>query len=67
MVTFRRGRDISLSLIQSPSLWAFAISQGRDVIAFLKAFGAMRRGFGNGRFRYGVVVFEKKGGIAGGA
>lgn len=52
-------RDISWSLIQSPALWAFAFSQGRDGIAFLQAFRAMRRGFANGSFRYAVLVFQK--------
>ena len=52
-------REISWSLIQTPTLWAFAFAQGRDGIAFLQAFRAMRRGYANGTFRYGVVVFEK--------
>jgi tocopherol O-methyltransferase len=52
-------RDISWSLIQSPALWAFAVSQGRDGLAFLQAFRAMRRGFANGSFRYAVMVFQK--------
>ncbi len=52
-------RDISWSLIQQPSLWAFAFSQGRDGIAFLQAFRAMRRGYANGSFRYAVMAFEK--------
>ncbi|KAL9023553.1 MAG: hypothetical protein Q9180_008187 [Flavoplaca navasiana] len=43
--------DISWSLVQSPSLWAFALTQGRDGIAFLQAFRAMRRGYANGTFR----------------
>ncbi|KAI4245153.1 MAG: hypothetical protein L6R42_010277 [Xanthoria sp. 1 TBL-2021] len=51
--------DISWSLVQSPSLWAFAVTQGRDGIAFLQAFLAMRRGYANGTFRYAVMVFEK--------
>ncbi|KAL9019554.1 MAG: hypothetical protein Q9185_003174 [Variospora sp. 1 TL-2023] len=51
--------DISWSLIQSPALWAFAFSQGRDGIAFLQAFRAMRRGYANGAFRYAVMVFQK--------
>jgi tocopherol O-methyltransferase len=51
--------DISWALISSPSLWAFAISQGRDGLAFLQAFRAMRRGYADGSFRYGVLVFEK--------
>ncbi|KAA6409425.1 MAG: S-adenosyl-L-methionine-dependent methyltransferase [Lasallia pustulata] len=51
--------DISWSLVQSPALWAFAISQGRDGLAFLQAFRAMRRGYANGTFRYAVMVFRK--------
>ncbi|KAL8832834.1 MAG: hypothetical protein Q9191_000018 [Dirinaria sp. TL-2023a] len=54
-----RTWDISWSLIQSPSLWAFAFSQGRDGIAFLQAFRAMKRGYANGTFRYAVMVFLK--------
>ncbi len=45
-------RDISLDLVASPSLWAFAFSQGRDFVAFLKAFQAMRSGFASGSFRW---------------
>ncbi|KAI1655656.1 S-adenosyl-L-methionine-dependent methyltransferase [Daldinia decipiens] len=51
--------DISWSLVSSPSLWAFAISQGRDGLAFLQAFRAMRRGYANETFRYAVMCFEK--------
>ncbi|RDW80903.1 hypothetical protein BP5796_05601 [Coleophoma crateriformis] len=51
--------DISWSLVQNPALWAFAITQGRDGLAFLQSFRAMRRGFANGNFRYAVIAFEK--------
>ncbi|RDL39768.1 uncharacterized protein BP5553_04108 [Venustampulla echinocandica] len=51
--------DISWSLIQNPSLWAFAVAQGRDGLAFMQAFRAMRRGFANGTFRYAVMAFQK--------
>lgn len=51
--------DISWQLVSSPSLWAFAISQGRDGLAFLQAFRAMRRGYAEGSFRYGVMAFVK--------
>ncbi|KLU84977.1 methyltransferase [Magnaporthiopsis poae ATCC 64411] len=51
--------DITWSLIQKPSLWAFALSQGRDGIAFLQSFRAMRRGYANGNFRYAVMAFQK--------
>lgn len=52
-------RDISWSLVQNPSLWAFAFTQGRDGIAFLQSFRAMRRGYADGSFRYAVMVFDK--------
>jgi len=52
-------RDISWSLVQNPALWAFAVSQGRDGLAFLQSFRAMRRGFANGNFRYAVITFQK--------
>ncbi|KAJ9114456.1 hypothetical protein QFC20_001600 [Naganishia adeliensis] len=55
-----RTWDITSDLIASPSLWTFAFSQGRDVISFLKAFNAMRRGFANSTFLYAVMAFEKK-------
>jgi tocopherol O-methyltransferase len=51
--------DISWELVSSPALWAFAISQGRDGLAFLQAFRAMRSGYASGVFRYGVVVFGR--------
>ncbi|KAI1132132.1 tocopherol O-methyltransferase [Nemania abortiva] len=51
--------DISWGLVSSPSLWLFAISQGRDGLAFLQAFRAMRRGYANGTFRYAIMCFEK--------
>ncbi|KAK2034038.1 methyltransferase domain-containing protein [Colletotrichum zoysiae] len=54
-----RTWDITWSLIQNPSLWAFAFSQGRDGIAFLQSFRAMRRGYANGTFQYSVMAFEK--------
>ncbi|KAK0635756.1 S-adenosyl-L-methionine-dependent methyltransferase [Bombardia bombarda] len=51
--------DISWTLVQKPALWAFAGGQGRDGIAFLQAFRAMRRGYADGSFRYAVMAFEK--------
>ncbi|KAK6334398.1 hypothetical protein TWF730_003612 [Orbilia blumenaviensis] len=51
--------DISLSLIQNPSLWMLAIAAGREIISFLRAFQAMRRGYGNKTFKYAVIAFDK--------
>lgn len=59
MHSLTRCRDISWTLIQNPALWAFAIAQGRDGLAFMQAFRAMRRGFANGTFRYAVMAFQK--------
>ncbi|MCJ1324339.1 hypothetical protein MMC10_001001 [Thelotrema lepadinum] len=53
--------DISINLVADPSLWALALTQGRDIIGFLKTFQAMRRAYANGSFRYAIIVFEKKG------
>ncbi|KAM6528083.1 hypothetical protein FALCPG4_009107 [Fusarium falciforme] len=55
----RKTWDITWSLVQNPSLWAFAFTQGRDGIAFLQSFRAMRRGYANGTFRYAVMAFVK--------
>jgi tocopherol O-methyltransferase len=55
----RKTWDITWSLVQNPSLWAFAFTQGRDGIAFLQSFRAMRRGYATGSFRYAVMVFNK--------
>ncbi|KAF5027199.1 hypothetical protein F66182_687 [Fusarium sp. NRRL 66182] len=57
----RKTWDITWSLVQNPSLWAFAFTQGRDGIAFLQSFRAMRRGYANGSFRYAVMAFQKEG------
>ena len=51
--------DITWELVRNPSLWKLALTQGGDVINFLKAFQAMRNGYSTGVFRYGVMVFEK--------
>jgi tocopherol O-methyltransferase len=69
-------RDFSWSLILSSAFRALAVAQGKNGLAFLRAFkamrsassglaflralGAMRRGFANGTFRYAVMVFQKK-------
>ncbi|KAF4981801.1 hypothetical protein FZEAL_2474 [Fusarium zealandicum] len=56
----RKTWDVTWSLVQNPSLWAFAFTQGRDGIAFLQSFRAMRRGYANGTFRYAVMAFRKE-------
>ncbi|KAI0147080.1 tocopherol O-methyltransferase [Xylariaceae sp. FL1272] len=51
--------DISWALVSSPSLWMFAIAQGRDGLAFLQAFRAMKRVYANKTFQYAIMCFEK--------
>ncbi|KAI0014113.1 tocopherol O-methyltransferase [Xylariaceae sp. FL0662B] len=40
-------------------LGLLAVAQGRDGLAFLQAFRAMRRGYANGSFRYAIMCFAK--------
>ncbi|KAL9009612.1 MAG: hypothetical protein Q9173_005376 [Seirophora scorigena] len=59
-----KAEDLTLAQMEADikpieALWAFAFSQGRDGIAFLQAFRAMKRGYANGAFRYAVMVFQK--------
>lgn len=54
-------RDLGLSLVQNPTLGAFAHNQGWDTVTFLNAFRTMKRGYANGSFRYYVMAFEKDG------
>ena len=60
LVNLEYCRDISIDLVADPSLWALALTQGRDIIHFLKTFQTMRRAYANGSFRYAVMVFKKK-------
>lgn len=52
--------DISWGLVASPSLWAYAVSLGRDGLTFLQSFRAMRKGYAEGSMLYAVMVFEKR-------
>ncbi|HEY0098623.1 MAG TPA: class I SAM-dependent methyltransferase [Pyrinomonadaceae bacterium] len=51
--------DICLDIARDRAVWEFAAQHGREFIAFLKSFKAMRNGFKTGTFRYGVLVVEK--------
>jgi tocopherol O-methyltransferase len=54
-----RTWDISLSLVTNPAIWKLAWEKGPDVVAFLKAFQAMRTGYSSGAFQYHVMSFVK--------
>jgi len=51
--------DICLELIAKPALWSLAVTMGRDFVAFLKAFAAMRDGFACGAFRFTILIGQK--------
>ena len=51
--------DISLEIIKNPALWELAFKHGKEFVAFLKAFKAMRDGFASKSFVYGLIVAEK--------
>lgn len=55
-----RTWDITSESIKPKAIWSFATSHGKELIAFLHSFQAMRAGFKSGAFRYPVVVLEKK-------
>jgi tocopherol O-methyltransferase len=54
-----RTWDICLELIANPALWAMATTMGRDFVAFLHSFLAMKDGFATGAFRFSLLVNEK--------
>lgn len=51
--------DLCLDLVMRPATWAFALSLGSHIFEFAKTFKAMQEGFGNGSFRYSLMVAEK--------
>ncbi|PFH55354.1 hypothetical protein XA68_18510 [Ophiocordyceps unilateralis] len=57
----RKTWDMTWSMVQKPALWQFALSHGRDALAFLQSFRAMRSGYYKGSFRYAVMAFQKPG------
>lgn len=48
--------DIGLDIIRDKAFWALAAKQGPALVAFLRAFRAMRAGFASGNFVYGLFV-----------
>jgi tocopherol O-methyltransferase len=54
-----RTWDICLSMMKEKAVWQLATRHGREFVAFLKSFKAMRDGFKSGAFRYALMVVEK--------
>jgi hypothetical protein len=48
--------DLCLDIIRDKSLWQLAAKLGPRFLAYLKAFQAMRVGFAEGAFVYGLFV-----------
>ncbi len=51
--------DIGLETLKNKILWRAAAENGLMFVRFLRAFRAMRAGFGSGKFVYGLVVARK--------
>lgn len=54
-----RTWDLALELIRNPALWKFAATRGRDFVAFLEGFAAMRAGYESKALLYGVLIAQK--------
>ena len=51
--------DLASDMIRNKSFWALAAKKGKDFVAFLKAFRALRAGYASGNFVYGLFVARK--------
>lgn len=51
--------DIAIELIRSPAVWKLAATRGKDAVAFLEGFAAMRAGYKSRTLVYGVLVASK--------
>jgi tocopherol O-methyltransferase len=51
--------DLAIGLIGSPALWKFAAERGKDFLAFLEGFKAMRAGYRSRTLVYGLLVAHK--------
>jgi len=51
--------DLGLDMIRDRSFWALATKKGKDFVAYLKAFQAMRAGYASGNFVYGLFIARK--------
>jgi tocopherol O-methyltransferase len=51
--------DLGLDMIRDKSLWALAAKMGKDFVANLRAFRAMRAGYSSGNFVYGLFTARK--------
>jgi tocopherol O-methyltransferase len=51
--------DLALDMIRDKSFWKLAAKMGKDFVANLRAFRAMRAGYSSGSFDYGLFTARK--------
>lgn len=51
--------DFGLDIIRDKSFWVLAAKYGKDFVNYLRAFQAMRAGYGSGNFVYGLFIARK--------
>jgi tocopherol O-methyltransferase len=51
--------DLALDVIRDKSFWKLAAKMGKDFVANLRAFQAMRAGYSSGNFVYGLFTARK--------
>jgi tocopherol O-methyltransferase len=55
----RKTWDLAIDLIGKPALWKFAAARGKEFMAFLDGFAAMRAGYKSKMLIYGALIAEK--------
>jgi tocopherol O-methyltransferase len=51
--------DLAIELIRNRALWKFAVTRGKDFVAFLEGFSAMRAGYRSKALVYGALIGHK--------
>lgn len=51
--------DLAVELIRNQALWKFAVTRGKDFVAFLEGFSAMRAGYRSKALVYAALVGHK--------
>lgn len=52
--------DVCLEIARKRATWQLAYRHGKEFVAFLKSFKAMKDGYKSGAFRYGLMISEKR-------
>lgn len=51
--------DLAIEMIRNPKLWKFAATRGKDFVAFLEGFAAMKAGYESKALVYGALIGHK--------